>query len=122
MEARNDKGYVKYHMPNFSDSMELLGISGIGTDAVENKDGKKNIQYLLIGRVSRGLGMLIDEINIPGINNYKELQEDIDCSDILTEMTVTIVDKILAFAYSDSKKKQSKKPQDSGQQGETPAF
>jgi len=122
MEARNDKGYVKYHMPNFSDSMELLGISGIGTDAVENKDGKKNIQYLLIGRVSRGLGMLIDEISIPGINNYKELQEDIDCSDILTEMTVTIVDKILAFAYSDSKKKQSKKPQDSGQQGETPAF
>ena len=124
MEARNEKGSVKYHIPNFSDSMELLGMSGIGTDEHVKLSGDKsvNMSFLLMGKVSRGIHLVIDEINIPEINSASDLLNDPDCSEIVSKITNDVVDHILSFLYVNSKKKNLKKQQDSGQAEQTTPF
>jgi len=105
MELKVEGGKIEYHLPDYSESMDILG----GLDLSDLGDNEIKSQYKMLAKFSKRLEPLIDKIDIKGVKSFKELMNSPDYSDGLSTITTNVAERVTAYTKVKAKKKTSKK-------------
>ena len=94
MEKTFEGGKIAYRLPNYAESIEVMGHWGLGTEAFN----EGNSDLVLLGRMLKHMKPFITSIDIEGISTYAEILDSREYAQHLSTIAKDIIGSILEFS------------------------